>query len=94
MTMDNTREKLIELLSHVQYLGGLEEKIADHLLANGVVISKMETTTTNADRIRAMSDDDLAYWIMCPYDSVYCNGIEHNCVECTKEWLQQPAEEE
>ena len=32
------REKLIELLREVQYLGGLEEKIADHLIANGVTI--------------------------------------------------------
>lgn len=32
------REKLIELLRDVQYLGGLEEKIADHLIENGVVI--------------------------------------------------------
>lgn len=30
------RERLIELISKVQYLGGLEEKVADHLLANGV----------------------------------------------------------
>ena len=36
--MPNTREKLIELLCDVQYLGGLEEKIADHLIANGVTI--------------------------------------------------------
>lgn len=34
------REKLIELLGHVQYLGGLEEKIADHLIANGVTIQR------------------------------------------------------
>ena len=52
-----------------------------------------EKTKTNADRIRAMSDDDLAYWIMCPYDSPFCDGIEHNCIACTKEWLQQAAEE-
>ena len=32
----DTREKLVELLREVQYLGGLEEKIADHLIANGV----------------------------------------------------------
>ena len=32
------KEKLIALLCDVQYLGGLEEKIADHLLANGVVV--------------------------------------------------------
>ena len=52
-------------------------------------IAKQET---NADSIRAMSDDDLAYWIMCPYDSPCCDGTDHNCIECTKEWLQQPVE--
>ena len=50
------------------------------------------TKPTNAERIRAMTDEELAYWIMCPYDSPFCDGIEHNCIECTKEWLQQPAE--
>ena len=34
------REKLIKLLREVQYLGGLEEKIADHLIANGVTIQE------------------------------------------------------
>ena len=34
------REKIIELLREVQYLGGLEEKIADHLIANGVTIQE------------------------------------------------------
>ena len=38
--MPNTREKLIELLSQVQYLGGLEEKVADHLIANGVTVQE------------------------------------------------------
>lgn len=32
------RERLIELISHAQYLGGLEEKIADHLLEHGVIV--------------------------------------------------------
>jgi hypothetical protein len=36
-TMD-VRGKLAELLCEVQYLGGLEEKIADHLIANGVTV--------------------------------------------------------
>ena len=34
------REKLIELLREVQYLGGLEEKIADYLIANGVTVQQ------------------------------------------------------
>lgn len=49
---------------------------------------------TNADHIRSMSDDDLAYWIMCPYDGSFCDDTEHNCIECTKEWLQQPWEDD
>ena len=32
------REKLIELISQVQYMGGLEGKLADHLLSNGVIV--------------------------------------------------------
>lgn len=34
----NQRERLIELISKVQYMGGLEEKLAVHLLANGVIV--------------------------------------------------------
>ena len=36
----NVREKLVELLREVQYLGGLEEKIADHLIAHGVTVQE------------------------------------------------------
>lgn len=32
------RDRLIELISQVQYMGGLEGKLADHLLANGVIV--------------------------------------------------------
>ena len=32
------RERLIELISQVQYMGGLECKLADHLLSNGVKV--------------------------------------------------------
>ena len=34
--MDDMRKKLVELIGSVQYLGGLEEKLADHLIANGI----------------------------------------------------------
>jgi hypothetical protein len=34
------KEKLVELLREVQYLGGLEEKIAAHLIANGVTMQE------------------------------------------------------
>ena len=32
------RDRLVELIRSVQYLGGLEEKLADHLIENGVVV--------------------------------------------------------
>ena len=44
------RERLIELISKVQYLGGLEEKVADHLFANGV----------NAVHVYSMNKPDVA----------------------------------
>lgn len=56
---------------------------------------------TNADRIRAMTDDELADFFYELVDSGACNdfGITHerecdsNCVECIKEWLNQPVKE-
>ena len=32
------RDRLMELISQVQYMGGLEAKLADHLLAEGVIV--------------------------------------------------------
>ena len=57
---------------------------------------------TNADRIRAMSDEELAKWIdwlfgrceWCDTDKMAsndCNDVE--CTHCILEWLKQPAEE-
>ena len=51
---------------------------------------------TNADRIRAMSDEELAEflrWDICNKvrgDNRMCNGW---CSECVTEWLKQPEEE-
>lgn len=51
---------------------------------------------TNADRIRAMSDEELAMVIMCPYatEPEFCNRLAENCVDCCLEYLQQPAKED
>ena len=42
--MMDTRRKLVELLRDVQYLGGLEEKIADHLIENGATVQEWIST--------------------------------------------------
>lgn len=34
----NQRDRLKELIQHVQYMGGLEERLADYLLENGVIV--------------------------------------------------------
>lgn len=52
---------------------------------------------TNADRIRAMSDEELAEIIACPkglFDRMGCFDDNRDCKHCTLEWLQQPAEGE
>ena len=52
---------------------------------------------TNADRIRAMSDEELANIVECPYGNPYfdehlpCKG---SCHDCLLIWLQRPTEED
>lgn len=61
------------------------------------VTDKNVEKMTNADRIRAMSDEELANIIECPYGNPYfdehlpCKG---SCHDCLLIWLQQPAEED
>lgn len=62
----------------------------------------------NRDRIKAMSDDDLAFILMCPYDTYGSGGYdelpcvkdeaicgmpdEKYCHGCLKAWLDKEAE--
>lgn len=51
---------------------------------------------TNADRIRNMTDEELAIIIMCPYDGTKnadCFMEGRNCIQCCMEWLQAEVEE-
>ena len=115
------REKLVELLKSVlpnfrnnmAYWG--EKPIyefADCLLANGVTVQecKLGAKKTNADRIRSMSDEELAEFLtnINPTNCQDC-GFSHGwrcqpdrdnysdfekCKKGRKRWLQQPAEGE
>lgn len=66
--------------------------------------NKSQKTVTNADRIRAMSDEELAAYLADNYDGFCQNkpecgalidtdeGIpEEKCVVCALEWLRSPA---
>ena len=46
---------------------------------------------TNADKIRAMTDEELAFVVMCQ-DGQCPDGLtceEANCFRCTLDWLKQ-----
>lgn len=45
--------------------------------------------STNADRIRKMSDDELAKFLATKFNDDF-----YGCPDLTLQWLQQPAEEE
>ena len=53
-----------------------------------------EKTKTNADRIRAMTDDELAEFISARGCADHTRDCRESCKDCTLEWLQQPAEGE
>ena len=88
----DVREKLVEIIQNS--VGGCTrhwaEVIADGLIAHGVTVQecKLGDKKTNADRIRSMSDEELA---MCLYEIGYYRGW--GALEGTLEWLMQPAEE-
>ena len=97
----NVREKLVELLDIIIQPGQKTlGDIADYLIAHGVTAQecKLGAKKTNADRIRAMSDEELNDL----FNEIYNAGVEDavsyewgqrtNSFEWTMEWLQQPAE--
>ena len=74
----------------------IELKLKDAELPMGVVPKK----STNADKIRSMTDEELALWICGVYDIEEENGkfingtiIPGYAPHDIEEWLQQPAEE-
>ena len=89
----DVREKLVDLIIDAKRTdpetGSFAEYLADHLIAHGVTVQecKLGVKKTNSDRIRSMSDDELA---MCLYQ-IGCNeGWDEP--EYALEWLRQPAE--
>lgn len=51
---------------------------------------------TNADRIRNMTDEELAMAIMCPAEFTGSDKVcdfSHDCKDCTLAWLQKESEE-
>ena len=61
-------------------------------------IGTHEIQMTNADRIRAMSDEELAEFIKhIKVRAAFCKAVKDNDAFealCSAEWLKQPAEED
>lgn len=63
---------------------------------NTVIDCENYAPMTNADRIRSMTDEELAFAVMCPAEIDF--GYEKciyagNCERCTLEWLQKESED-
>lgn len=88
------------LVKAIEIVNQLAEEYKSNLSEN---LTSSETSITNADKIRAMSDEELAEFItglnehclagIGKIDCSSCNGYcEDNCRRMTKEWLQSEAE--
>lgn len=55
---------------------------------------KGQRKQSNADRIRNMTDEELAEIIVCPFDTYpsVCS-YKGTCLDCCLEWLKSPVEE-
>ena len=66
------------------------EALAYHLIANDVTLAKDNNVLTNAERIRTMSDEELAKFL----DDINSQDCSATCIECIVDWLKQPVKEQ
>ena len=89
------REEREEIAQHGATVDG-KTKAASDLTTREVkqIVAERTTRTrpkrykTNGDRYRAMSDEELAVFIMCPYEDYGCVKAGAKCVDCTLEYLR------
>ena len=53
----------------------------------------IKSTVTNADRIRAMTDEELAGWISKLECEITEDCAFKNCKDCILNWLKQEADD-
>lgn len=75
----------------------------DSVDATAFAYAEKKKPMTNADRIRAMTDEELAFWMTtnvtccsCPVDLDACHNFqisgELSCEEILLDWLKAPVE--
>ena len=99
-----TKEAIKVLRTESVELGGSVPSVCRFLEALDMAVKALEDVTdkdvgkmTNADRIRAMSDEELVVVMYHPFcdkrTDKECKAFG-DCNQCALEWLQQPAGEE
>ena len=101
-----TREEAIKVLrTESVEIGGNAVSVCQFLEALDMAVKALEDVTdknvgkmTNADRIRAMSDEELVEFIKnIKVRAALCKAVKNNDAFealCSAEWLQQLAEED
>ncbi len=77
-----------------KYIGNCKEKAKEPNLigcTSGIPVEKMGIKT-NGDRIRKMTNEELADIIMCPYGTRAPSCGKPNCFKCCREWLESEVE--
>ena len=108
----DVKEKLVELLTSSPQLDVLDwttgwEEAANYLISHGVTVQecKLGDKETNADRIRSMSDEELAEWLVektAYQESVFTyptylnfltesDDTKEGAIKGTVEWLHNPS---
>ena len=87
MTIEEAIQKQHELCDGLEYMQDFNEIVLAALSAQAE--RENPQPSTNADRIRAMSDDELAKFL-----ATKLNDDFYEYPDLTLQWLQQPAEEE
>lgn len=71
----------------------IKENVKQYIKQEMEWLRKEQKTQTNADKIRSMTDEELARAMdmVCPPDTA-CNDGQQ-CIKCWIDWLKQPAKE-
>ena len=73
------RDRLVELIRAVQYLGGLEEKVADHLIENGAIIPPCKAGQT----IYMLFEGEIAPLLITRISTIETVGEFSRCYDAT-----------
>ena len=90
--------KYKEIGSNHYSVGYSSYKLENVLACRDECFEIMTSPQTNADRIRSMTDEELAVNMMCPNENglaeIDCDKNDNcNCYECLLKWLRAESEE-